>query len=309
MPTYAEFPIERSPTKLADWLEVNALIDTDGSASKQDLLCPLKRDQDLADDQVEQSEADLLASEVFCEIKRRTEFAGSGYPFSFDGEKIVRKASPAKFLSYVYCLLISFFGVDKREYWQDWKLNETAKKFEELSAAAVKALLTNQRLKARVRVFGWPRRWRGDAKNPHFPKALRQLCKECVEMKPRDRPAAVNAKDAGLDVVAWKPFPDGLPGGLLFWGQCATGADWQSKMGDAIRFKAFLQDHTTPVTGLFIPHVPDISRADTLDELCIMIQQAGMLFSRCRIARLTEDWKDQWVRRLCENCIKAIRSS
>ena len=309
MPTYVELPIKRSPTKLADWLEVNALVDADGSASKQDLLCPLKRDQDLADDQVEQSEADLLASEVFCEINRRAESAGEAYPFSFDGEKIGRKGSPVKFLSYVYCLLISFFGVEKREYWQDWKVSETTKKFEELSATAVKSLLDNERLEAQVRVFGWPRRWKGNPKNPHFPKALKQLCQECVEMKPRDRPAAVNIKDAGLDVVAWKPFPDRLPGGLLFWGQCAAGADWRGKLADTIRFKAFLEDHTTPITGVFIPHVPDVSRADTLDELCIIIQQSGMFFNRCRIARLTEGWRDEWVGQLCSNGLKAIRTS
>lgn len=307
MAIYIELPIDKTSCRLADWVEVNALLYPDGTVSKQDLLYPLKREEENPEDQIEQSDVDILASEVFSELARRSRSAGDGYPFSLDGAKIKRKKGRAGFLSYTFCLLISFFGVEKDEYCSDWRTNEVTKKFEELSAAAVESLLDNTKLGARAEVFGWPRRWQGNVLNPGFSKALEKICLECGEMKPRDRPAASTAKDAGLDVIAWKRFPDKLPGGLFFWGQCAAGMDWPSKLGSVRQFKAFVDEYTPPITGTFIPHMPDISSPRGEDEWSVYVQLYGMLFNRSRIAYLTRNWRDDWTENLCRTALKEIR--
>jgi hypothetical protein len=309
MPIYVELPIERTTSKLADWIEINALIDPDKSVSIQDLLYSLRSEQDDPEDQIGESEADSTVSDVFSEIQRREKSAGDAYPFYLKGDKIKRKKGVTGFLSYKFCLLISFFGTDKHQYCEKWKKDNVAKKFEELSAVAVQSLLHNKNLYAKTVVFGWPRRWQGDVSNPRFLKALKKICSQCSEMKPRNRPAAEIAKDAGLDVIAWKGFPDKLPGGLLFLGQCAAGSDWGTKLGNVNRFKAFVEDHTPPITGMFIPHVPDISNTYHLDNWNITVQLlGGMLFNRCRIALLTKHWKDNWTNNLCRKALKQIKS-
>jgi len=307
MPIYIQLPGEQTVTKLADWMEISALLDKDGCVSRQDLLSPLKAEKDTQEDQIEQSEADIIVLDIFTEIQRRTKATGNGYPFFLDGETIKRKHREKNFLSYIFCLLISFFGVENIQYCSDWKTSEVTKKFEELSAKTIQSLLDNKKLSAKVKVFGWPRRWDGDVTNPSFVEALKKICLECGEMKPKNRPTASTAKDAGLDIIAWKRFPDELSGGIFFLGQCATGSDWTSKLLDVKKFEVFIEDYTPPVTGTFIPHIPDISNPRSIDEWSINVQRGGMLFNRCRIAYLAKDWSDNWANRLCRKALKEIR--
>lgn len=292
---------------MADWLEISALLDSDGCASRQDILSPLKTEQDTQEDQIELSQADILVSDVFAEIERRTKAAGNEYPFYLDGEKIRGKNGEKNFLSYTFCLLISFFGVENRKYHTNWRNSEITKKFEELSASAIQSLLHNKQITAEVVVFGWPRKWKGDETNPSFTKALKDICFKCGEMKPKLRPSAETAKDAGLDIIAWKQFPDKLSGGIFFWGQCAAGTDWSSKLGDVKKFEVFVEEFTSPITGTFIPHIPDISNPKGMDEWSINIQRGGMLFNRCRIAYLVKDWDDKWAKDLCRKALKEIK--
>lgn len=306
MPTYIELPPHLIPSKLADWMEINALLDPDGSTAAEDLLSPLRAQSEIEEDQIGDSEAEILVTDIFSELRRRTIAAGKGYPFDLAGEKINKKNEHMNSLPYVFCLLISFFGVQNVQYYSSWKSNETTKKFEELSALAVRSLLDNQKLMAKVEIFGWPRRWKGKVTNPAFRTALTRICSSCGEMKPKDRPAASTAKDAGLDVLAWKQFPDKLCGGILFWGQCAAGSDWDDKLGDVKKFQLFLDEYTPPITGTFIPHITDTSSARAIDEWAMSVQQGGMMFNRCRIAYLARDWNDKWARDFCKKALKGI---
>jgi hypothetical protein len=300
-----EPPIKKSPSSLADWLEINSLADPDGSVSRQDLISLLGLESE--DDQVGQVESEDVISQIFSEIERRVEAVDGNYPFSFSGDRLIRKRGSGRYLPYIFCLLISYFGVDKRDFLKEWKKDQVTKKFEDLSAKATKALLGDGRLKTKVRIFGFPRRWRGDVTNPRFTEALRKICLDCGELTPKNRLAAATANDGGLDIIAWKRLPDKLPGNLFFLGQCAAGANWSDKLYDIESFLWFVEDAEGFIKGTFIPHVPDTDTDRSREDWSRYRKDAGILFNRCRIAFLVEEWEDNSAKLFCQRALAKLR--
>jgi hypothetical protein len=94
---------------------------------------------------------------------------------------------------------------------------------------------------------------------------------------------AKHTGDDGLDIVAWRSFPDGKQGKLIAFGQCAAGAsDWQDKLAemDARSFvKKWMRAPllVDPVRLFFIPR-----RVSPGDWESAGID-GGILFDRCRI--------------------------
>jgi hypothetical protein len=91
--------------------------------------------------------------------------------------------------------------------------------------------------------------------------------------------------DYGLDLVAWRDWPDGLSGKIILFGACASGQDWEDKTDDLNLedfFKLRMMDYPeSPVMpAFFVPHrVPPSRWRETTVE-------AGIIFDRCRIASL-----------------------
>lgn len=314
MSVLIELPLkEREVVFLADWMELNALLDSDGVASREDLISQLGIDDEIEDDQIENSPSDNVADDVFAELQRRVEATLVGYPFLVNSTTIRKKKNNGKkSIPYIFCLLVSYFGPEKENINSVWKLNLTAKKFEELSNDAALALFHNENVKARSVIFGYPRRWEGKVGNPQFVKALKKICLDSGEMAYIKRAIGSDAKDAGLDIVLWKKFPDNLQGGLFFWGQCAIGKNWTSKLSDLDRFNYFVQDITPISKGLFIPHLTDNSSTKGFEtwQQMIVSSRVGIIFNRSRIAFLTaRSWKDDWTIKFCRDSIGSIRNS
>ena len=75
--------------------------------------------------------------------------------------------------------------------------------------------------------FGWPRPGRSS-----FSKALKAVYADFGDGAPRRKPlpaAPAKIKDGGIDVIAWRPSPDGLPGTHYLLGQVASGHNWKQK--------------------------------------------------------------------------------
>lgn len=302
-------PGTQNPTILADWIEINTLLDRDGVTSRQDLVDLLEdQSSEEQEDQVKESRADILANSAFSEIERRVIAAAEGYPFELNGDKLQKKKKNA--LPYIFCLLISYFGLNRETIEPLWQQSRLTKKFEDLAAVAINFLLDNKKIKVKIRKFGYPRKWRGTTLNPHFPIALKKLCLHCKEMNPKELAIANDCKDGGLDILAWKPFPDELKGSLIFWGQCAAGDNWEGKLEEVRKFQYFIDAMPTQtIIGTFIPHIPDISDQKGLEKWWIYRQQGGMLFNRCRIAFLADRWNDTFARQFCNKALKVIRTS
>ena len=150
--------------------------------------------------------------------------------------------------------------------------------FEELSAAAAGRYLGDTRTAV---AFGWPRR--------NLPAGFRDAVAHLVNLLREgkacaDRDSLEQSKDDGLDVVAWREFPDRRSSKLILFGQCAVGRGWRDKSHE-LRPRRWCKRNfaapmaVDPVPAFFVPRAlsaKDASYAGT-DQI---------LLDRCRISAL-----------------------
>jgi len=286
----------------ADWLELCALKDSDRNASLSDLV----RELDVSgsfdaspalEDTLEEEDVavggsvseepgrtegkkqyEAAADDAFLEVSERLVACGGNgaYPFEV-GENYLAVRDETEQSVYVFLLLLSTFGHDAGP-----APGDGAKLFEEVSAQAAETYLGGKHALACSKVFGFPRR----LQPKNFGSALDDLCRAIGEGKGH-RPCRLSKdqKDAKLDVVAWRAFPDGRPGKSLAFGQCATGNDWRDKRTE-LQSQAWCEQwmQETPVVPamrfFFIPHrIP-------YNDWAYTCRLGGVLFERCRIAHL-----------------------
>lgn len=271
-------PLPDSPTdhlKLADWLEAFALLSDDLNGSSGDLERVLGRASVL-----ESEGADALerkVGDVFLELETRAIAAGPGYPFLVEGSVLQALPDWKDRSSYVFCLCLSYFP------WQRPPRSPhfPPRLFEALCAEAARQWVGGEGVR-----FGSPRVPTDLPKS--FAKALDAVCQKLIREGGgfKKQPHRVHGlKDCGLDVVAWRDWPDRLSGKLLLLGACASGKDWQDKTHDLILDDFYSLRMTEPpespvVRAFFVPHrVPQSRWKETTVE-------AGVIFDRCRIASL-----------------------
>jgi len=261
--------------KLADWLERLALQSADRNASLGDLERALRRASVLEapDDQRSQEAVSQKLLQVARELKDRSVAAGIGYPFTFEGSTLEWSRLEPRSVSYLFCLLLSIRvpELPKRAQTIPRRL------FEDLSSLAAANYLGGKSLR-----FASPR-----SELPrNFDKAVTVLCSRLGEGQRYRNQPALHSKDAALDVVAWKQFPDGLPGKVVLFGQCASGNDWRVKLG-ALHPRSFCDQWMLEpppselLRGFFIPHRVSYDRWDRITR------DGGLIFDRCRIAYWT----------------------
>lgn len=266
-------PLPPEALQLADWLELVALLSSDRNASIGDLGRALAVSNAL---EAEAGDADnrlfieARGLEVWREIEARAAAAGPAYPYRLSQRGLL-EANIARdaFSAYRFCLSLSYFGdpglvgVNIRP----------RRLFEDLATLAAGNHLGGEACR-----FGSPR---ADLPAP-FREALREVCSRLGEGAVLPR-ATRSIKDDGLDVVAWKHFPDRLPGKLIIFGQCASGNDWNEKLADLepLAFCHSWLSHQLPsrvLKAFFTPH-----RVDRLDWDDVN-RRAGLFFDRCRLA-------------------------
>ena len=119
-----------------------------------------------------------------------------------------------------------------------------------------------------------------------------------------DRSIKEKQKDAKLDIVAWRAFPDGRRSKLVGFGQCATGDDWTEKPFELQPTKwcrQWMRDSSglDPFGSLFIPHQP------VEDQWLLACNYGGILFDRCRISWLVPNPTDQ-LRKQLQNWVDSV---
>lgn len=104
-----------------------------------------------------------------------------------------------------------------------------------------------------------------------------------------DEPSHQDLKDAGLDVVVWKPWPDGRQALFFALGQCACGKnDINVNKGRELSLKRLTNwlrpvSHATPLRCFLTAH--HIPNSAFLHELS---GEAGIVFDRARISLIAE---------------------
>jgi len=250
--------------RLADWLELNAVLSRDRNSSQGDLERAFRRAAlaEYSDD--ETIERKLL--EVFNELEQRARAAMGAYPFEVGFGVLRLKSGWEDFPAYIFCLCLSYF--DLRE------TSLAPKLFERISCLAARGYLNGEAVG-----FGWPR---SDLPSS-FSEAVMELCKRLGEGGGFLEQPELDRKDDKLDLVAWADFADRRPSKLILFGQCAAGRNWEGKLGE-LQPEAFHKQWmqmpllNPPVKSFFIPHRIDSSKWR------YVANNAGILFERCRIA-------------------------
>ena len=255
-----------NPLKLADWLELYAILSPDHNASRGDLESALRTAAfaECADDE----EIELKVLEVFDELDQRDDATREAYPFNLTNPYIIQLKSEKweDFPAYVFCLCLSYFGVPET--------NITPKLFERVSCLAARGYLSGEALG-----FGAPRI---DLPSV-FSQAITEMCKHIGEgIGFRDQ-STFRRQDDALDLVAWTEFADRHPSKLRMFGQCAAGRNWESKLGD-LQPEPFCDQWMLippilpPIKSFFMPHRIEQGKWESI------ARKGGILFDRCRIA-------------------------
>lgn len=263
-----QFPTDfHDSAMLADWLEITAFVSDDGETSAGDLERQLSR--------LNCARPEEAAGNALAEVDRRGKAAATAYPFqrSPSGSAVIRRDEAATCIAYLFCLLLSFCR---------WKLRKGAGLnpwllFEELSCHAARNYL------GEAVAFGTSTRV-GKTAGTVFASRVNMLCKQLGEGDEFNGGKTFNAQDEKLDLVAWRPFADGRASKVVMFGQCASGANWRTKLPE-IQPKAFWDNWIAgPAVSplfrcFFMPH-----RIFFPEEWAQKARKGGVLFDRCRIA-------------------------
>jgi hypothetical protein len=262
------------PAKLADWLELQAILSPDKTASAGALERELNR---LGRSGVQ---AESLIGNVFTEIDGRKQATGDlAYPFSREPSSIKVNGNARDYPAYVFCLALSFCS---------WKVRKGAREtpwllFEQLAAHSARGYLGGQ-----VEIFGTSTR-EGSPSKKRFADKVNRLVSNLGEGDGFKTQRTFSTKDAKLDIVAWKPFPDARASQVILFGQCAGGANWTSKLTELdpdVFWDQWIVGGKVShlLRSVFIPH-----RVFDTDEWEKHARAARLLFDRCRIAASAHD--------------------
>ena len=261
------FPTDiHDPAALADWLELSAFNADDAEASAGDLERRLNL--------LNHGRPEEVVGNALTEIDRRTKATGLAYPFvrSSSGSAVTKQANVENGVAYMFCLLLSYRGWKiQRDHLNPWLL------FEELSYHAARSYMGEALL------FGTSCRT-GRSSGKVFETRINELCRHLGEGCGFNGGRTFGAKDGRLDVVAWRPFPDGKTSKVVMFGQCAAGEKWSEKL-PAVQPQEFWENwisghKVSPLLrSFFMPH-----RVFLHDEWDNRARQGGILFDRCRIA-------------------------
>lgn len=296
------------PHELLDHVEFSALTDPDRNSSKSQLageiivtgsVDAVEQDETEQQDKVDSLEG--ITDAVFTEAEDRIKACGgdANYPFDLQRKALVSKDEALSSV-YTFLLFLSRFGEKAVDGVNGAKL------FEDLCSHAMAIYFGCRDALAASYVFGFPRR----VAPKNFVAALDDLCRvKILEGIPDNKFPDINMmKDAGLDVVAWLPFPDRRSAKLIAFGQCATGENWWAKRyelqpSDWVRTWLTKTPQVIPVKTFFVPH------AVTVSEWAHLGYQAGIIFDRFRITYLAEPSISDALRLNLQNWSRAALSN
>lgn len=260
---------------LADAYERGALLAADGNFSFQDAVALVKQtalyDEQLTTKGIAAQNGNQLAQDLATSallvLQHRSKLLGSAYPFDIQPTLLTCNGSPYSF-TYPFLMALSH-TIDDRAGSGPTRL------FERICTKAAASYIGGSAVH-----FGWPRK-----PSQTFMEALKSVLATVGEAQLRpEAPRGIYAKDGGLDIVAWRDFPDLRPSKLVALGQCAAGQNWTEKTKDLIydiwaRHWLAVRFHSDPIRMLFIPRL--ITDDHDWTYYC---DEGGLVFDRYRIA-------------------------
>lgn len=262
---------------MGDWLEASALFC--GEQFSINDIVDILVEQDVVDrvaDEEAESEQDLaygIAEEGWAEIRKRARHGGLSGAYEIH-EKTVEPKNPWQTDPVrSFLILLSLAPLYK-----DWasacrEIGDQGLLFERVSARACSGIFRDWY----VYEAGW---------SAAGPKTVPVIVADMVGLlgvrgnANLDEWAPVHAKDGGLDLICFRSFPDERECVPWYAIQCASGADWKTKLHQPStnKWKTYLDSSFEPTRALTIPFVVD--REDMMRR---SMDICGPLFDRNRL--------------------------
>lgn len=284
-------------TKFADWLEFGAIQSPNGRIGFSTLVSASdisteEQSEDISDEEIWEDELVLAAQN---EIIARAKCVGPDYPFAIDEHgNFLALADPITPIGSVYLFCLFLSHVTDRTIIPAALAPPVNNRVRDLFQACATIAAAGY-VQGYAVSFGWPR-----PDDTDFLAALHRTYSLVGDGLPHaePRPAAPpQAKDEGIDVIAWRPSPDGLPGMTYLLGQTASGDNWKDKSvkDDAKLFHEYWFERrpgSRHQDAMFMPFClePKRSREDAsqqeilVDHMQRLTSKFGLLFYRYRMA-------------------------
>ena len=265
--------------ELADFAELTCWKDSGTSATALSRMLGRLEESVYSEGVPEEEVVDWRVEEAYEEIERRQEACGDGYPFVTGYQGLTLQATQdvrnSRHIIYKYLLLATRLDMNMHRSHENV---DGTKVLEELSAEVARVYFGER---AKSLVFGT------GSSSASFSSKVDDLCLQLKEgggFVTNPGPRRTRARDGKLDVVAWKPFTDEMPGKLIGFGQCKTGTHYENELTqlrpDAFRDKWLRSPLVVlPIRMFFIAEALDFS----YDNRSLFSSDAGLLFDRCRI--------------------------
>lgn len=232
----------------ADWVEASVLF-LGEDVTRSDLV------DRLLENSVYRSQdfAHRWLDTVIAEIRRRLSLLGGATPLVLDTSRLLRKRDWKEYPAYAFCIALAIQIHYRAEVEADLgkQYHIQGQLFEELILELMRANHWS------AIPAGWSHKTATSIEE--------KIGAIATAIGERQLPGAVaawtepHAKDSGLDVVAWQPFPDGWSGRPICLMQCASGEDWDQKLAtpDLNTWCHLIDFATKPRRGLAMPFAPE----------------------------------------------------
>ena len=217
------------------------------------------------------------------ELQRRQKWIGNGCAYSIDARWIKRTTGWTHSIAHTFCILLSlatYYDWWVAEFGHDY--TEQGFLFECLTLESLQAQFADWEVYA----TGWSR-----SNTVRLDQVVDELANRLGEVKGRvDLWIDSRAKDLGLDLLWYRPFPDNRTGIHVYLTQCASGANWRTKLKtpDLEAWGSVIQFTTKPKRAFAAP----FSFLDKeFSQNCILTD--GVLLDRSRLLcayRHRQEW-------------------
>jgi hypothetical protein len=201
-----------------DWLEASALYLNEEIAGSD--IVDVLREKEIYEDQ---DFAWALVSDALNTMRNRALMMGASYPVTIEATRIRAKDSWEFFPAYSFCLALSIassYAEWARAFGRDY--TEQGALFEALTAESVAISFHGWT----IHPTGWTRT-RTQRLNSIVTEIAQRLGEATGDLLRWTRDTA---KEAGLDLLFYRPFPDGRVGIPVYLCQCASGEGWERKL-------------------------------------------------------------------------------